>query len=85
MFIYLDIINYQRVGHSKAPLLRNIDTKRRYKSGNIGIVEPIYRIVFTNLDNNKLLKKSIQSVAIQLRSETHNLVPFAWTGKFIPT
>ena len=85
MFIYLDIIDYQHVGHSKAPLLRIIDTKRRLKNGNIGIVEPSHRIVFSNLDYKKLLTKSIQCVAVQLRSETGNLVPFAGTGKVILT
>ena len=85
MFIYLDIIDYQRVGHSKAPLLRIIDTKRRLKNGKIGIVEPSHRIVFSNLDYKKLLTKSIQCFAVQLRSETVNLVPFAGTGKIILT
>ena len=84
-FIYLDIIDYQHVGHSKAPLLRIIDTKRRLKNGNMGIVEPSHRIVFSNLDYKKLLTKSIQCVAVQLRSETGNLVPFAGTGKVILT
>ena len=81
MFFCLDIIDYQHVGHSEAPLLRILDTKRRLKNGNIGIVEPCHRIVFSNLDYKKLLTKSIQCVAVQLRSETGNLVPFAGTGK----
>ena len=72
MFIYLDIIDYQHVGHSKAPLLRILDTKKRLKNGNIGIVEPSHRIVFSNLDYKKLLTKSIQCIAVQLRSETGN-------------
>ena len=55
MFIYLDIIDYQHVEHSKAPLLRIIDTKRRLKNGNFGIVEPSNRIVLSNLDYKKLL------------------------------
>ena len=85
MFIYLKVIDYQHVGHSKAPLLRIIDTKRRLKNGNIAIVEPSHRIVFSNLDYKKLLTKSTQCVAVQLRSETGNLVPFAGIGKVILT
>ena len=50
MYIYLDIIDYQHVGHSKAPLLRIIDTKSRLKNDNIGLVEPSHIIVFSNLD-----------------------------------
>ena len=81
MFIYLDIIDYQHVGHSKVPLTRIIDTKRRLKNGKIGLVEPSHRIVFSNLDYKKLLTKSIQCIAVQLRSETCNLVPFSGTEK----
>ena len=41
MFIYLDIIDYQHVGHSKAPLLRIIDTKRRLKTVTLALLSPV--------------------------------------------
>ena len=59
MFIYLDIIHYQIVGDTKAPLLRVIDTNRRVKN--------------------------IQSIAVNLRTETGRLVPFAGGGKVVLT
>ena len=50
MFIYLDIINYQIVGDTKAPLLRVIDTNRRVKNGYVCSLEPNHCKVFSNLD-----------------------------------
>ena len=72
MFIYLNIIHYQHVGHTKAPLLRIIDSKRRLKNGNIGSVELSHRIVFSNLDYKKLFTKNVQCFVVQLRNETGN-------------
>ena len=43
IFIYLDIIHYQIVGDTKAPLLRVIDTNRRVKNGYTCTIEPIHR------------------------------------------
>ena len=45
MFIYLDIIHYQIVGDTKAPLLRVIDTNRRVKNGYVCSIEPNLRKV----------------------------------------
>ena len=50
IFIYTNIIEYQYVVDTKAPLLRNIDSKRRLKNGSVCELEPTHRIVFTNLD-----------------------------------
>ena len=65
MFIYLDIIHYQIVGDTKAPLLRVIDTNRRVKNGNVCPIEPNHRKVFSNLDYKKLLGNNIQSIGVQ--------------------
>ena len=80
MFIYLDIIRYQIVGDTKAPLLRVIDTNRRVKNGYACSIEPNHRKVFSNLDYKKLLVNNIQSIAVNLRTETGRLVPFAGGG-----
>ena len=80
MFIYLDIIHYQIVGDTKAPLLRVIDTNRRVKNGYVCSIEPNHRKVFSNLDYKKLLVNNIQSIAVNLRTETGRLVPFARGG-----
>ena len=55
MFIYLDIIDYQHVEHSKAPLLRIIDTKRLMENGNFGIV--VYNKVYSVLQFNSVKKR----------------------------
>ena len=80
MFIYLDIIHYQIVGDTKAPLLRVIDTNRRVNNGNVCPIEPNHRKVFSNLDYKKLLVNNIQSIGVNLPTETGRLVPFAGRG-----
>ena len=49
MFIYIDLIEYQYLGDTKAPLLRIIDTNRRLKNGSVCHIEPNHREVFSNL------------------------------------
>ena len=69
------------MGDEKAPLLRVIDLKQRLKNGSVCELEPTHRIVFTNLDYKKLFSNTIQSISIELRTETGQLVPFSRTGK----
>ena len=85
IFIYVNIVEYQYVGDTKAPLLRVIDSKQRLKNGIPCEIEPTHRIVFSNLEYKKLLSKNFQSTEFQLRTETGELVPFARTGKVILT
>ena len=85
IFIYNNVIEYQYVGDTKASLLRVIDSKQRLKNGSVSELEPTHRIVFTNLDYKKLLTNTIQSISIELRTETGQLVPFAGTGNVILT
>ena len=59
MFIYLDIIQNQIVGDTKAMLIRVIDINRRVKNGYACSIEPIHRTVFSNLDFKKLLVNEI--------------------------
>ena len=84
-FVYIDIIQYQTVGDAKAPLLRVIDSNRRIKNGSACSIEPNHRKNFTNLDYKKLFTSSVQSISVQLRTETGRLVPFAGTGKVVLT
>ena len=85
IFIYTNIIEYQYVGDAKAHLLRVNDSKQRLKNGSICELEPTHRILFSNLDYKKLLSNTIQSISIELRTETGQLVPFSGTGKVILT
>ena len=69
MFIYLDIIHYQSVGDTIAPLLRVIDTNRRVKNGNVCQIKPNHRKVFSKIDYKKLLVIYIQSIGVNLRTK----------------
>ena len=80
MSIYLDIIRYQIVGDNKKQLLRVIDTNRRVKNSYACSIEPNHRKVYRNLDYKKILVTKIQSIAVNLRTETVSLVPFACGG-----
>ena len=76
IFIYVNIIEYQYVGETKAPLIRVIDSKQRLINGSPCKIEPTHRNVFSNVEYKKLLSKNFQSIDIQLRTETGELVPF---------
>ena len=56
-FIYVNIIEYQCVGDTKAPLIRVIDSKQHREHGGPCQIEPTHRIFFSNLDYKKLLSK----------------------------
>ena len=85
IFIYTNSFEYQYVADAKAPLLRVINSKQRLKNGSVCELKPTHRIVFSILDNKKLLSNTIQSISIELRTETSQLVPFSGTGKVILT
>ena len=76
IFIYVNVIEHQYVGDTKAPLIRVIDSKQRLKNSSPCKIQPTHRIVFSNLEYKKLLSKNFQSNEIQLRTETGQLVPF---------
>ena len=69
----------------KIPMLRVIDSKQRLKNSSVCELEPTQRTVFSNLDYKNLLSNTIQSISIELRTETEELVPFSGTGKVILT
>lgn len=83
MFVYVDFIEYQQVGDTKAPLLRVIETERRLKNGSLYNLTPVNRKSFDNLEYKKLLTSSLQSVKVELRTETGKPVPFLGTGKVV--
>ena len=83
LFVYADIIEYQYVGDTKAPILKIIDTERQLKNGSLVSTVPIQKKGFSNLDYKPLLSNNIQNIKIELRTETGKLVPFAGSGKVI--
>ena len=67
-------------------LIKSDETKAYYlESRSVCELEPTHRIVFTNLDYKKFSTNTIQSISIELRTETGQLVAFSGTGKVILT
>ena len=84
-FIYKNIIQYQYVGDAKSPLLPAINSKKTYEKRLCVRTGTNTSIFFSNLDYKKLLSNTIQSISIELRTETKRMVPFLGTGKVIST
>ena len=55
IFFYVNLIEYQYVGDTKAPLIQVNNSKQRLKYGSPCEIEPTHRIVFSNLEYKKLL------------------------------
>ena len=77
IFVYIDIIEYQHVVDSRAPVLKIIESERLLKKGILKTVNPVHHKSYTNLYFEKLLSNDIQSIKIELRTdwETHS---FYW-------
>lgn len=83
IFVYLDAIEHQYLGDTRAPILRIIESERRLKNGGLTSVVPVHQKTITNLDYKKLITSSIQNLKVELRTETGKLVPFIGVGKVI--
>ena len=85
LFLYTDIIEYQHVADVKAPLLRIIDVTRETENSDLKNSQTIQHKSYSELQFKKLLSNILQTVQIELRSETLRLVPFVGTGKVVLT
>lgn len=83
LFVYTDIIDYQHLGDTKSPILSVIDANRRLKNGSLFHDRTLQRRPIQNYHYKKLLKSSIDSIKIELRTETGKLAPFLGTGKSV--
>ena len=83
IFVYFDIIEYQHVGDSRAPIVKIIGLERRLRNGSLNTVAPIHHKIYTNLDYKRLLSNKIQSIRVELRSETGKLIPFTGIDKVV--
>lgn len=70
LFIYLDILSDQIIGHSRAPLLRTVpvDTKAQY--GTMSVVHCDHPLYF------ELCTKSFDTIQAYIRDHAGRLVPF---------
>ena len=84
IFVYIDLIEYQNTADVKAPLLKVNDSGKRVENGELSSSQSLERSFF-NLQLKKLLVQNIQTISIQLRCETGNLVPFNGTGQVVWT
>ena len=81
LMIYTDLIEYNIVGDTKAPLLRCFSFISELKSGEIITAGQYmnYR-TFSNLQIRPLLKNSFHSIHIDLRDTSGEKVPFVTVG-----
>lgn len=80
LMIYSDIVEYTIVGDVKVPLLRSISHIPRMKNFQLTQTQQVIDKTFTNLQFKKVLKTTIHSINIQLRTDTGLSFPFAGTG-----
>ena len=81
VFVYLNIIEYQHVADTKAPLLRLFSRNVKLKNGTIQSNETQTSVSFKDLEYKKLLSNNIQSIKVEIRTESGELVPFLDTGR----
>ena len=81
LMMYTDLIEYNIVGDTKAPLVRCFPFISKLKSGDI-ITTGQYMIyqTFSNLKFRQLLKNSFQSIHINLRDTSDEKIPFVFVG-----
>ena len=81
LMIYTDLIEYNNVGDTKAPLLRCFPFISKLKSGDI-IITGHYKNyqTFSNLQFRPLLKNSFHSIHIDLRDTSGEKILFVSVG-----
>ena len=81
LMIYTDIVEFNIVGDTKAPLLRCFPFISKVKSGDV-ITNGRYMNyqTFSNLQFRRLLKNSFHSVKIDLRHTSGEKIPFVSVG-----
>ena len=68
LMIFTDIVEYNIVGHTKAPLLRCFPFKSKLKSGDIITSEQYKKFrTSSNLQFRRLLENSFHSIHVNLR------------------
>ena len=82
LMIYTDIVEYNTVGDTKAPLLRCLPFICKLKYGNILTTGQYLNYqTFSNLQFRRLLKNSFHSIYIDMRDTSGEKIPFVAVGK----
>ena len=81
LMIYSDLVEYNIVGYTKAPLLRCFPFISKLKGGDIITTGQYMNCqTFNNLQFRPLLKNSFHSIHIDLRDPTGEKTPFVSVG-----
>ena len=81
LMIYTDLIEYNIVGDTKAPLLRCFPVISKLKSGDITTTGQYMNYqTFSNLQFRPLLKNSFRSIHLDLRDTSDEKIPFVSVG-----
>ena len=81
LMIYTDLIEYNMVGDTMAPLLRCFPFISKLKSGDIVSTGQYMNYqTFSNLQFRPLLKSSFHSIQIDLRDTSGEKIPFVSVG-----
>ena len=81
LMIYTDLIEYNIIGDTKAPLLRCLPFFSKLKSGDIIITgQYVNYQTFSNLQFRPLLKNSFHSIHLDLRDTSGGKTPFVSVG-----
>ena len=81
LMIYTDIVEYNIVGDTKAPLLRCFPFLSKLKFGDIITTGQYMNYqTFSNLQFRRLLKNSFHSIHIDLRDTSGEKIPFVSVG-----
>ena len=81
IFVYVNIIEYQTVGDTKAALLRLLPLDIRLRNSKILQTELQKHSAFKDLQFKNLLSNTIQTIKVELVNESGNLLPFLGTGR----
>ena len=81
LMFYSDLVEYNIVGDTKAPLLRCFPFISKLKGGDIITTGQYMNYQsFSNLQFRPLLKNSFHSIHIDLRNTSHEKIPFVSVG-----
>ena len=80
LFVYINIIDHQTVGDTKAPLLRLIPILHKQKNCKLQESTSLTYRSFNDLQYKRLLKSSFRYFHIELRTETGHFYPFSSIG-----
>ena len=80
VMVYTDIVEFSIIGDTKAPILRCFPFNNKIQRDSISVTKYSNYVSFDNLQFRRLLKNSIHSIKVELRSPTGELIPFVAVG-----